>query len=71
MIVQAWRGSHWQRTDLDSILILTFSKDAGGARISLVHANIPDHDYAGIQKGWPKHYWKPWRVYLKHVSRRG
>src|SRR3989304_3511877 len=31
MIVQAWRSKNWRRTDLDSILILTFrSAPAGG-----------------------------------------
>jgi activator of HSP90 ATPase len=71
MIVQAWRGSDWKKTDLDSILILTFSKAPGGGQISLVHANVPDKHYAGIQKGWPKYYWNPWRIYLKHKSGKG
>ena len=42
MIVQSWRGSYWKKTELDSILILTFSKVRGGGRITLVHANVPD-----------------------------
>ena len=65
MIVQAWRGAHWKKTDLDSILILRFSKTKAGGRVDLVHVNVPDHDHAGVTKGWPKFYWKPWRAYLK------
>lgn len=65
MIVQTWRGSDWKKTDPDSILILTFSKASGGGRISLVHANVPDRHYVGINKGWNKYYWKPWKAYLK------
>lgn len=65
MIVQSWRGSDWKKTDLDSVLILTFSKASGGARIDLVHANVPDRHYAGIRKGWTKYYWNPWRAYLR------
>jgi len=65
MIVQAWRSSDWKQPDLDSILILTFSKAPGGGQIDLVHANIPDHAYPGIRRGWPKYYWKPWTAYLK------
>jgi len=65
MIVQAWRSSDWSQADLDSILILTFSKIRGGGQIDLVHANIPDHAYPGIRRGWPKYYWRPWKAYLK------
>jgi activator of HSP90 ATPase len=65
MIVQAWRASHWKKTDLDSILILTFSAAPGGGRIDLVHVGVPQHDRKGVRLGWPKYYWKPWRSYLK------
>ena len=63
-IVQTWRGKHWKKSDPDSILILNFKKAPGGAEVALVHAEIPDHDYRGIQKGWPKHYWGPWKRFL-------
>ncbi len=66
MIVQAWRAAHWKKTDLDSILILTFSKARGGGRVDLIHVNVPEHDYVGVSRGWPKYYWKPWRAYLKN-----
>ena len=65
LIVQAWRGTHWKKTDPDSILILKFSKGKLGGRVDLVHVNVPDHDHAGVTKGWHKFYWKPWRAYLK------
>lgn len=78
MIVQAWRESDclsaparqilsgWQagkKTDLDSILILTFSRVRG--QIHLAHANLPDKVYKTINRGWRKHYWNPWRVYIE------
>jgi len=65
MIVQAWRGSDWKKSDLDSILILTFSKARGGGRITLVHANVPDRFHAGIKRGWNAYYWSRWKAYLK------
>jgi activator of HSP90 ATPase len=71
LIVQAWRAAHWKKTDLDSILILNFSKVAGGGRIDLVHVNVPDYDYEGVSLGWPKYYWKPWKRYLKQRMRKG
>ncbi len=65
MIVQSWRGSDWKESDLDSILILTFSTAAGGGRITLTHANLPDSQADGIKKGWTEYYWRPWKAYLK------
>jgi Activator of Hsp90 ATPase homolog 1-like protein len=69
MIVQAWRATHWKSSDPDSILILTFSKSAGGGRVDLVHANVPAHDHRGMTRGWPKYYWQPWREYLKRKAK--
>jgi activator of HSP90 ATPase len=65
MIVQTWRSSHWRADDLDSILILTFDHDGAGGRIELVHVNVPDHDYDGVNVGWEKFYWMPWHRYLE------
>ena len=71
MIVQAWRASHWMESDLDSVLILNFSKAPGGGRIDLVHAGVPQHDHQGVSKGWPQYYWMPWKAYLKGQSAKG
>ncbi len=62
-IVQLWRAMHWKKDEW-SILILNFSRVKGGARIDLVHVDVPDHDHKGVSKGWPKYYWRPWRKYL-------
>jgi len=64
MIVQSWRGSHWKKEDIDSILILTFRPEGDAGRIDLVHVNVADSDYEGVKEGWEKYYWKPWRGYL-------
>jgi activator of HSP90 ATPase len=62
-IVQFWRATHWKKEDW-SILMLTFSRVAGGAQIDLVHVGVPAYDQKGVRKGWPKYYWKPWKKYL-------
>ena len=67
LIIQRWRSVKFKKSDEDSILVLRFSKVKGGGRIDLVHGFIPDYDHAGIQKGWPKHYWKPWAKYFKRL----
>jgi activator of HSP90 ATPase len=71
MIVQAWRASHWEESDLDSVLTLTFSKTKSGSRIDLVHVGVPQHDHKGVTKGWPQYYWNPWKAYLKGRSVKG
>ena len=62
-IVQLWRTKHWKKEDW-SVLILTFSRVAGGAQIDLVHVGVPEYDHKGVREGWPKYYWKPWKKFL-------
>ena len=71
MIVQAWRSTNFKKTDPDSILVLEFSKVAGGAKVSLVHAGVPLQDHKGVTQGWPKYYWRPWKSYLASQKRKG
>jgi activator of HSP90 ATPase len=70
MIVQSWRSRHWKKTDLDSILVLQFSKIKDGTWVDLVHVNVPEHDHDGVTHGWEKYYWKPWRAYLRKQVRK-
>ena len=65
MIVQVWRAISWKASDSDSILILRFSKASGGGQVDLTHVNVPEHDHAGVTKGWKKYYWEPWRKYIR------
>jgi hypothetical protein len=30
----------------------------------MVHANVPDHQAAGVKSGWNDFYWTPWKKYL-------
>ncbi len=70
LIVQSWRGANWKKRDLDSILVLVFSRVRGGGRISMVHANVPDAHAASISRGWGTYYWKPWKAYLRKLKAR-
>ncbi len=69
LIVQSWRGSDWKKRDLDSILVLVFSRVRGGGRISMVHMNVPDAHASSIKRGWGEYYWKRWKAYLRRRSR--
>jgi activator of HSP90 ATPase len=64
LIVQSWRSSAFKKSDADSTLIIRFTPKGKAGRIDLVHVNVPDHDYNGVNKGWKSYYWKPWRKYL-------
>ena len=64
LIVQTWRSGNWPFTATDSVLTLSFCPAQDGARIELVHVNVPEEDFAGVSQGWEKYYWTPWHNYL-------
>src|SRR6266496_2249707 len=64
LIVQTWRSANWPLTAMDSVLTLSFWSEKDGARIELVHVNVPEEDFAGVSQGWEKYYWTPWHNYL-------
>ena len=68
LIVQSWRSASWPLTAMDAVLILSFWPAEDGARIELVHANVPEEDFAGVSQGWERYYWTPWRNYLAGKS---
>ncbi|MCZ6843942.1 MAG: SRPBCC domain-containing protein [SAR324 cluster bacterium] len=68
-IVQTWRAKSWKKADPDSILILTFEDTKSGGRVSMVHANVADHDAKGVTAGWKSYYWDPWRKYLRATQK--
>jgi activator of HSP90 ATPase len=64
-IVQSWRSFEWQKGDLDSVLILTFTASGAGSQVDLVQASVPEHLYQTLQNNWPMRYFDPWRAYLE------
>ena len=64
LIVQTWRSGNWPLTAMDSVLMLSFWPAEDGARIELVHVNVPEEDFAGVSQGWENYYWTPWHDYL-------
>ncbi len=65
MIVQSWRSENFHPGDRDSTLILTFTPEGEHGRIDLVHLDVPEQDYAGVDDGWETYYWQPWRALLE------
>ena len=68
LVVQQWRSKNFPQNALDSTLVLSFWPEEAGGRIELVHANVPEEDFAGVSEGWSKFYWNPWRAYLDRTS---
>lgn len=64
LIVQSWRGSNWQKQDLDSTFILRFEQKGKDGIVHMVHANLPDEHALSIKKGWDTYYWIPWKNYF-------
>jgi activator of HSP90 ATPase len=64
LIVQTWRSVNWPLTAMNSVLTLSFWSEKDGARIEVVHVNVPEEDFAGVSQGWEKYYWTPWHNYL-------
>ncbi|MDZ7644858.1 MAG: SRPBCC domain-containing protein [Woeseiaceae bacterium] len=65
LIVQSWRSVNFAREDPDSTLILSFAPEDDDGRIDLVHLDVPDSDYQGVNGGWESRYFSPWLDYLK------
>jgi len=68
LIVQSWRSTNFKDTDPDSTLILSFTPKGNEGRIDLIHLDVPDQDYDGVNEGWEKYYWVPWRDYFKEKA---
>ena len=64
LIIKSWRSVNFMAEDPDSTLILLFTSEGDEGRIDLVHLDVPDQDYDGVNQGWEKYYWTPWRKYL-------
>ena len=71
LIVQSWRGSDWLKSELDSILVLAFSRAGRGGRITRVHAHVRERHRAGIRTGWHTYYRRPWRRSLRRRAAGG
>jgi activator of HSP90 ATPase len=64
LIVQSWRGSDWNKKDPDSTFMIHLEPKGKNVVLHVVHANVPDKQADGIEKGWHEHYWKPWAQHL-------
>jgi activator of HSP90 ATPase len=64
LIVQTWRASTWSASSVDSTFIINLEPKGKDVILHAIHANVPNNDAKGIQKGWHDYYWKPWKQFL-------
>lgn len=64
LIVQTWRAKDWKKEDIDSTFIIALQTKGKDVVLQAVHANVPDNQAKGIDKGWHDFYWEPWKKYL-------
>ena len=67
LIVQSWRASDWQESDMDSTFILSFTQKGNDVVMEMVHANVPDEQAKSLTTGWDEYYWKPMKAVLKRL----
>ena len=58
-IVQAWRAADFPEGSPDAQLEVLLEPDEQGARITLVHTNLPEGQGPGYEEGWLDYYFKP------------
>ena len=64
LIVQSWRAQSWKSDDIDSSFIIYLEQKEADTILHAVHANVPDDAVDGLESGWHKMYWEPFKLYL-------
>ncbi len=62
-IVQAWRPTHWA-AGIYSLVRFEFKAQGANTTLLLDHTGFPEGEFAGLNYGWGKKYWKPLESYL-------
>ena len=67
-IVQTWRNTQFTNEHGDSVITVTLTKVAGGTRLTLNHANVPDGQTSYEESGWKTHYFTPMQRYFMTMT---
>ncbi len=63
-IVQSWRSADFPDDAPDSRLEVLLEPSPRGARVTLVHTNIPDGQAQDYKQGWKDYYLAPMKAYF-------
>ena len=64
-IVQSWRTSEFPEDSSDSKIEVLFEEAKGGAKITIIHTDIPKGQGEEYKEGWLDFYFKPMKEYFK------
>ncbi|HXD10273.1 MAG TPA: SRPBCC family protein [Anaerolineales bacterium] len=64
-IVQAWRTSEFPDDAPDSRLEVVLKQVKGGTKVTLIHADMPQHQADSYRQGWQDFYFKPMKEYFR------
>jgi activator of HSP90 ATPase len=67
-ILQSWRPSDFPEGSKDSKLEVLFEDTGKGAKITLIHSDVPEEQERQLRQGWLDFYFKPMR---EHFGRAG
>ncbi len=62
-LVQEWISGHWAKPS--RVEFNLHSDDGMTTQLDLIHENIPDEEYADIDKGWKDYYLGPMKKYVE------
>lgn len=68
-IVQAWRTTEFPEGSPDSRLEILFEDLDSGAKITLIHTDIPEGQGDNYRQGWAEYYFEPMGRYFSTQSR--
>ena len=66
-IVQFWRTTEFPEGSPDSRLEVLLEEVPEGARLTLVHTEIPDGQSESYRQGWEDYYFAPMRKYFRSL----
>jgi activator of HSP90 ATPase len=67
-IVQAWRTTEFPEGAEDSRLEITIDVVEGGAKLTLIHTNLPEGSSEEYRQGWEDFYFAPMRAYFAQLA---
>ncbi len=70
LIVQTWRAQGWGKEDIDSTFIINLHAKGKNVELHIIHANVPDHEFDSLKKGWHENYWDPWKKFLLEKTKK-
>ena len=68
-IVQAWRTTEFPEQTPDSQLEILIEEVDGGAKVTLIHTDIPDGQAEDYRQGWEEYYFEPMLRYFSAEQR--